>query len=53
MTIEELAKIVKEMRDAQKLYFRTHAGLEYCKRLERRVDETVQEIHDDQGRLFK
>lgn len=48
MTLIELAKLVKEMRDAQKRWFnpntRTQEVLTESKRLERRVDEACREV---------
>jgi len=56
MTINEYAKLVNEMRTAQKDFFRTRSGtaLEQSKRLERQVDEATRNIFDSrQGRLFE
>lgn len=43
MNIEEFAKLVKEMRDAQKTYFKTRDSkvLSESKRLEKEVDKAV------------
>jgi hypothetical protein len=55
-TVEELARLVNEMRTAQKEYFRTRSGsaLENSKRLERKVDEAVGEVlrPERQGSMF-
>ena len=44
--VEKLASLVKEMRDAQRAYFRTRSGdaLADAKRLERAVDAAVKAI---------
>lgn len=54
MTLDELAKLVKEMREKQREYFRTRNAsiLRESKDLERRVDRAVEEISDKQERLF-
>jgi hypothetical protein len=46
MTAIELARLVTEMRDAQKKYFRDRGqgDLEASKRLEREVDRAAKEI---------
>jgi hypothetical protein len=46
MTLEELARLVAEMRRAQRSYFRNRstAKLEESKRLERRLDAAVEEV---------
>ncbi len=46
--VEELASLVKEMRDAQRTYFRTRSGdaLAEAKRLEKAVDEAVKTIRN-------
>lgn len=43
MNVEEFAKLVKEMRDAQKMYFKTRDSkvLSESKRLEKEVDNAV------------
>lgn len=48
MTIEELARLVKSMRDTQKAYFRerTPTKLRESKDAEWRIDATVKEILD-------
>lgn len=53
MTAVELAKLVADMRNAQKEYFRTRSGpaLEKSKQLEKRVDTAVKELLD-QPQLF-
>ncbi len=53
---EELAKLIADMRSAQKEYFRTRSdsALASAKALERRVDEAVKGILDSkQGMLFE
>lgn len=54
MTVEGLAKLVREMRKKQKEYFRyRHATvLQESKDLERRVDIAVEEVLDRQEKLF-
>lgn len=46
MTIHELARMVLDMRDAQRAYFRTRTqgDLESSKRREREIDRVVGEI---------
>jgi hypothetical protein len=53
MTVEELARKVLKMRRAQKEYFRTRSSavLEESKRLEKQVDQVVDEVLT-QPRLF-
>ena len=53
MTAVELAKLVADMRNAQKEYFRIRSGpaLEKSKQLEKRVDAAVKELLD-QPQLF-
>ena len=45
-TVTQLAQLVKEMRDAQKVYFRAHtqSALTQAKTLERRVDQAIDGI---------
>ena len=45
-TVTQLAQLVKEMRDAQKLYFAQHtqSALTQAKALERRVDQVVEGV---------
>ena len=54
MTLTELAQLVKEMREAQKLYFRDRSPqlLDHSKRLERELDLTCKVILDRQKVLF-
>lgn len=49
----EFVKLVKEMREAQKLYFRTRTGsaLELSKRLEKEVDAKIEEFDSPQLKL--
>jgi hypothetical protein len=51
---DELAKMVAEMRLAQRTYFRvrTPEALEHSKELERRVDLAVKAILEKQQSLF-
>jgi hypothetical protein len=46
MTMVELARLVAEVREAQKAYFRTRsaAALESSKAMEKRLDRVVMEI---------
>lgn len=46
MTLEEFADLVRRMREEQKLYFRSRreSVLERCKRLEKEVDQAVDDI---------
>lgn len=46
MNIEEFAKLVKEMRDNQKMYFKTRDSrvLSESKRLEKEVDKALDSI---------
>lgn len=43
MTVEQLAELVQEMRNAQREYFRTRSGsaLDRSKKLEKQVDEAL------------
>lgn len=52
--LERLAKLVVEMRDAQKRYFRHREPdvLERSKDLEKKVDEICRSVLDTQGKLF-
>lgn len=54
ITINEFAKLVKEMRFNQKRYFRLRKPdiLETCKKLENQVDDIVSELTDSQMKLF-
>jgi len=55
MTLDKLAQLVKEMRDAQRNYFKTldTAILEHAKRCEKTVDRTVEHIlAEKSGELF-
>lgn len=59
MTTIELARLVREMREAQKLYFAARrkglagsAELELSKRTEKRLDVAVKEILDDQPAML-
>lgn len=54
MTTIELARCVREMRQAQKAYFkeRTLESLDESKLLERQVDKTVKEILEDKPALL-
>ncbi len=55
MTLEEFAKLVREMREAQNAYFRnrTRDNLEKSMAIEKRVDEETSQILDyKQGELF-
>jgi hypothetical protein len=48
MTLQQLARLAREMREAQRIYFRsrTPEALERSKSLERRLDVAVKEILD-------
>lgn len=54
MKIDDLAKLVREMREAQRSYFteRSPQWLSKAKELERRVDRAVADVLDKQGKLF-
>ena len=54
MTLQELARQVRETRQAQKTYFRTRTSeaLETSKRLELALDQVVEEILEAPS-LFK
>jgi len=54
MKIEEFAELVRQMRDAQKSYFkeRSPQWLSTAKELERRVDSAVKNVLDAQKKLF-
>lgn len=45
MTPDEIVKLAKEMRDAQKSYFKTRSSgdLDKSKRLERQLDKAIDE----------
>ncbi len=51
MTLEELAKLGRSMRDAQRKYFRDRSpqNLNVSKDWERRLDAAVAEVLDDNG----
>ena len=54
MTVTELARVVQEMRHAQKEYFRTRSqsALEQSKRLEKKVDRCCEIVMQEQQNLF-
>lgn len=58
MSIEELARLVKETRDAQTSYFRTRSSVSgnmnliRSKQLEARLDKTVADILSQQQGFF-
>jgi hypothetical protein len=49
MTTIELARVLKDMRDTQKAYFRERTGdlLDASRRKEREVDKLIKEIIED------
>lgn len=51
MTLQELAKQIKAMRDAQRKYFRDRSpqNLNASKDLERRLDQDVADVLDEKG----
>lgn len=52
MTLSEFAKLVQEMRDAQKLFFgglRTQTHLQKCQNIEQKVDSELLLIKSKQG----
>ena len=53
--LTNLAELVKEMRNAQKCYFRERSPqwLSTAKELERRVDAEVKKLLDSQKELFQ
>lgn len=55
MTADEIIKLAKEMRDAQKSWFLCHnrADLDKSKRLERQLDAAIDEYLDPQPTLFE
>ena len=54
MKLDELAELVRQMRDAQSNYFRERSPqwLSTARELERRVDRAVVDILDSQKKLF-
>ena len=54
MTADEIIKLAKEMRDAQKSWFLCHnrSDLDKSKRLERQLDAAIDEYLDPQPTLF-
>ncbi len=54
MTVQELARLVQNMRHQQKEYFRTRSpsALEESKRLERKVDNACTAVLDGQQKMF-
>lgn len=54
MTLAEFMKLVGEMREAQKLYFksRTYDAQTAAMRLEAAVDKAMREHEGGQGKLF-
>ena len=54
MNTKQLAELVKQMRDAQRLFFkeRSPQQLNFARELERRVDKEVGHILDSQKELF-
>lgn len=55
MSIDDLAQLVRDMRQAQCTYFRDRSpqALSRSKELERRVDRAVSEVLDKQPKLFE
>lgn len=54
MKLKDLAELVKQMREAQTLYFqdRSPRRLSIAKELERRVDKACSNVLDQQRKLF-
>lgn len=55
MTVKELARLVKQMRDLQKRFFRgerSSSVLHDCKALEHQVDDAIARVLDGQRDLF-
>jgi hypothetical protein len=54
MRTDEFVSLVKDMRQAQKTYFKTRRldDLAASKKLEAAVDKAVQEVEDGQQSLF-
>jgi len=51
--LEQLVALVTKLRAAQRAYFRTHGGLEECKKIERAVDRWLADYApSDQRELF-
>ena len=55
MTADEIIKLAKEMRDAQKSWFLCHnrSDLDKSKRLERQLDAAIDEYFNPQPSLFE
>lgn len=54
MTAEALANLVKEMREAQREYFKHKGNLIQCKMLEQSVDRVINQILErPQANLFQ
>lgn len=47
--LQQLIATVEAMRAAQRAYFKTHGGLDDCRRLEREVDRQLRAWHETQG----
>jgi hypothetical protein len=54
-TMKEFIELVREMRNAQRAYFRTRSkdALNRSKELERKVDNYLQSINNTQQTLFQ
>lgn len=54
ITLQEFARLVRDMRHNQRRYFATRKWdvLERSKELERKVDEVVEKVLDDTPELF-
>lgn len=55
MTADEIIKLAKEMRDAQKSWFLYHnrSDLDLSRKLERQLDTAIDEYLDPQPTLFE
>lgn len=51
---DDFIQLVWRMREQQRAYFRTRSSstLDDCKRLEKEVDERIEELLDQQTKLF-
>lgn len=52
MNYQEFRKLVREMMNAQKRYFKSRDNLDECKKLERQVREELQRGDEGQKELF-
>lgn len=53
--LDKFKRLVTQMRQAQRNYFRTHGGLDECKKIERAVDKAIDDLNNKnslQRKLF-